>query len=832
MEDAIIQGTCTPPGDVHIQGMTDHGAPGSDIPRVILDDASQVNVDDAPQCINLDAPQCINHDTPQCINHDTPQCNHGVPQYINQDAYQIICPGTPCQDLTTSDSETSEDDQSSDADPDSCDDEDIGVVSTTMFEEFLKLPDDVHITPEMNEMAKLDSKSGLVLCHMSFILNYLLPRWLVSGPMRLTQETIRLEHEEAYVTENHMEYVFVGSFFDGMYITNYKPRNTPSDGVDDHALDMVNNGKHYSDFDILILSKIISISFNEIDTADSHPGYFTLRNPDLNSNLRGVISELKKEITESREYVADVIRCGPALTVSNAHSDFDYVPTFQFSTWSPQAADWMIRERLFGWPAQQLIYDIVTSGCHFVAKAHPSSTQHDTEWRLSFVMAEQKLVRSLTLVQRQCYIICKMLIKHILAGEMEFSSYCLKTTLLWTLEKTPSHLWNHPHTGLGAGVLAFLDNFIYFLTEHRVPMYFIPETNLIGHIPMRSIRNNLRALIHFRQNPLRVAEEFDEQYELEHTAFPSLSEIFPDVFAHAMTRQEVLADCLRLHHRSMAFNYLFYLQVHHLAAAPDAIEHMHQIETAHYIDTPIVPYLAEIYDKIHHTLTTTTGRDARDDREIADILANHAAVMSMIALVQPDDGDRGLDVQVVERVLKMTIAYNTPMPATHVYYAIFLLHNGRPDEATTHLEAALDTELPYDDQAIMWYVFGVRETLDFTLQYILQHRDLVSMINSHMLAFYLLVNTHAKCDMSKAMNMLEAFEKNCETQGYSGERGKRAYLQLAFTYMSVGDMDNAARILTMDHLAGMSKPPQLIIEQYTNAVTGGRYKTDLPPILI
>ena len=60
--------------------------------------------------------------------------------------------------------------------------------------------------------------------------------------------------------------------------------------------------------------------------------------------------------------------------------------------WPPDAHEWVIRERLKGWPTKNIVDAIVKGGCHLVSKPNGKKQNDDTQWRYSFSQAETILI--------------------------------------------------------------------------------------------------------------------------------------------------------------------------------------------------------------------------------------------------------------------------------------------------------------------------------------------------------------------------------------------------------------------------------------------------------
>ena len=352
----------------------------------------------------------------------------------------------------------------------------------------------VQASQRQKRAAEIDRTSRLVLCHMSFILDVFLPKWSIQGPMKRYQQGLlsvwkRKLAEEMKVFKGNFDYVHVGSLTDGLYIPGHFRRKDRSEWWP-------------YDADILLIANYFSIPERCIETTSTFPGYCRIREKDGGYMLQNVIEDFP--------FHEDLVRTGPAMT--DYVSDIDYVFTIACDFWPRQAMEWITRRRPSAWPSTDVIQKIVQGNCHLVAKAHAKSENPEMEWRFSFVMAEKRLIQMLTVIQKQSYLICKMLLKDQLTPGMAFSSYCLKTTLLWTMEMVPAEVWEDCNAGLAAGVLAILDKLIYFLADHRIPMYFMPHNNLIEHVPTSLIRTNLEKIVSFRRNPLAAIRMFDDNY--------------------------------------------------------------------------------------------------------------------------------------------------------------------------------------------------------------------------------------------------------------------------------------------------------------------------------
>lgn len=124
---------------------------------------------------------------------------------------------------------------------------------------------------------------------------------------------------------------------------------------------------------------------------------------------------------------------GPCANFSVGRSDTDFAFGFLCSIWSSRVRYyWEKRCILHNWPSS----NVLQNECHLVAIGSKlSDDENDLEWRLSFSMAERKLVYSMNHTQFMCYglIFLKEVINHNVQEPL-LCSYFLKTTLFWLIQ--------------------------------------------------------------------------------------------------------------------------------------------------------------------------------------------------------------------------------------------------------------------------------------------------------------------------------------------------------------------------------------------------------------
>ena len=259
--------------------------------------------------------------------------------------------------------------------------------------------------------------------------------------------------------------------------------------------------KGYSDLDVM-MSYDHFINFVVDDRSlDLHPGY-----------VRLIVDESVRKGTVNVNNVTYLLRTvgtfksmnGPAVTLNSlwgpANTETDFVTCFPCPDWPSQALEWKNRCRPGGWPSEKLVHHVINGGCHAVAVPHPRSNAPHIEWRYSFSKAEVLLAQSLTLTQKHCYIIFKLLVKQATSESNIVKSYHLKTVLYHCCELIPARIWKPSNFALC--LFKLLDCLLDFLKDSKIPQYFILKNNLISHVHSDSIWMAVQEVSSIRSRPL------------------------------------------------------------------------------------------------------------------------------------------------------------------------------------------------------------------------------------------------------------------------------------------------------------------------------------------
>ncbi|XP_062581383.1 uncharacterized protein LOC134243170 [Saccostrea cucullata] len=227
------------------------------------------------------------------------------------------------------------------------------------------------------------------------------------------------------------------------------------------------------------------------DCTESPPGFALLEL--LKPTQRESVQNACMRINE-RQYISSSkyrqITCSAVLPNSKEHGpcgsgdllgrgEYDHAQCFVCDFWPPPASKWI--DRCHSWPPSYVVDDIVRNGCHFVAIGHKLGKHADKEWRISFSLAEQKLVYSMNHCQFVTYGLLKMFLKesinHRLRDEDKLlCSYHIKTAVFWIIQQNTIPQWI-PQNVLECFWVCF-KLILKWVHEGVCPNFFIPENNM------------------------------------------------------------------------------------------------------------------------------------------------------------------------------------------------------------------------------------------------------------------------------------------------------------------------------------------------------------------
>ncbi|XP_062606044.1 uncharacterized protein LOC134267848 [Saccostrea cucullata] len=226
------------------------------------------------------------------------------------------------------------------------------------------------------------------------------------------------------------------------------------------------------------------------DCSDSSPGFtlFYLLSPSMNRRIqrscvrmynRYYISSSKFRQIVCSESRRKSTQHGPCASRTYRTIEYDTAFCFVCDFWPPSASSWIDRCR--SWPQPHTVDDIVKKGCHFVAIGHKLGRNEDHEWRISFSLAEQKLVYAMNHCQFLTYGLLKLFLTEIInngVGDEDklLCSYHTKTAVFWVIQQNIIPYWWSQNL-LGCFWVCY-KLILKLMYEGVCPNFFIPDNNM------------------------------------------------------------------------------------------------------------------------------------------------------------------------------------------------------------------------------------------------------------------------------------------------------------------------------------------------------------------
>nr|XP_022304024.1 uncharacterized protein LOC111111369 [Crassostrea virginica] len=247
--------------------------------------------------------------------------------------------------------------------------------------------------------------------------------------------------------------------------------------------DMSQSEHYYTENKTLILS----------DSSESPPGFTLLEllTPTTNRKVQSacvpmndrlyISSSLYRQQTQTHHYPGSRGH-GPCESGELPGGlEYDFAWCFACDFWPQSASSWF--NRCHSWPDREVVNEIVRNGCHFVPIGHPLGLHEQEEWRISFSLAEHKLVHSMNHCQFLTYGLLKIFLKQVLDKQSEetnklLCSYHMKTVIFWVIQQNAVPLWCPQN--LLAGFWVCFKLLLKWVYEGICPNFFIPENNLFS----------------------------------------------------------------------------------------------------------------------------------------------------------------------------------------------------------------------------------------------------------------------------------------------------------------------------------------------------------------
>lgn len=188
---------------------------------------------------------------------------------------------------------------------------------------------------------------------------------------------------------------------------------------------------------------------------------------------------------------------GPVNNFKIEDIEFDVGMCLACHYWPPTAFAWIERCKQKGWPMHKELEEIRSKGCHMMPIGLTPLHENRLDWRLSFSLAEQKLVYSMNHTQFLCYGLLKLFLKEVLPAKKKdnlICSYFLKTILFWEIQNNPDNSYWCPSNLLPCFWACFKHLYLCVL-KSNCPNFFIPENNMFKRKIVGSLRLELLSIL-------------------------------------------------------------------------------------------------------------------------------------------------------------------------------------------------------------------------------------------------------------------------------------------------------------------------------------------------
>ncbi|XP_061178409.1 uncharacterized protein LOC133187055 [Saccostrea echinata] len=228
------------------------------------------------------------------------------------------------------------------------------------------------------------------------------------------------------------------------------------------------------------------------DCSESPPGFALLYLPSPSKEpriQRACIKMKNRHYISSSIYRQIMCSAAPLTCSSIQHGpcesgiyitiEYDIADCFVCDFWPPSASSWI--HRCHTWPQSDVVDDLVQNGCHFVAVGHKLGSHEDSEWRISFSLAEQKLVCAMNHCQFLTFALLKLFLTEIINNGLRdddklLCSYHMKTVVFWVIQLNTIPHWC-PQNLLGCFWVCF-KRILKWVYEGICPNFFIPGNNM------------------------------------------------------------------------------------------------------------------------------------------------------------------------------------------------------------------------------------------------------------------------------------------------------------------------------------------------------------------
>ena len=191
-------------------------------------------------------------------------------------------------------------------------------------------------------------------------------------------------------------------------------------------------------------------------------------------------SKLWREgLAQSRKHLHTVFLHGPCTSGFIENQEYDWAHCLKCDVWPENARSSIQTLYKCSWPSKDILQAMVSDGVLFVPIGAKQSPFEHIEWRISFSLAEKRMIHSMNHTQFLCYGLLKLFLKEAIDTNEDVKgllcSYFLKTALFWEITTSPNQ-WNA--SSLLSCFWKCFRRILQWVRSSYCPNFFIPENNM------------------------------------------------------------------------------------------------------------------------------------------------------------------------------------------------------------------------------------------------------------------------------------------------------------------------------------------------------------------
>lgn len=226
------------------------------------------------------------------------------------------------------------------------------------------------------------------------------------------------------------------------------------------------------------------------------------------------------------------ICCTLVTPASNCQykSAVEFLPVIPVAQWPDVAREWKTRKRnsvldkrtniSYTWPRPTQVEKITNQGCHLTTEGGKFrgrfSSTSKLEWQLSFGVANEILLSSLTESHLRALLWARLIFRHAVASIGVLSSHHVDTIFFWLVEE---NYIDWQETSLGERIMSLFQTLYACVKRRKLPHFYIQRNLLDTKAPKDLVKaqENLYRLI---ENFVPLTMKTVKQLQSSNTTFP------------------------------------------------------------------------------------------------------------------------------------------------------------------------------------------------------------------------------------------------------------------------------------------------------------------------